>query len=174
MIAVAPRSASLVSVPARKEPCRSFLFCSSSHFASPWFPQYVWGCWSLVLQSSCGGLIEYVTGEHDSGTPVTIAATSGKPVVAPALSTQFTASSTFGRNNAEVPTSARSCPHAVMTPLRASLALSFESMKSTTTFRPATPPPPAELLRYLAPALTPSTMPWKRPGTKGLSTSATT
>ena len=61
--------------------------------------------------------------------------------LAPALSAQFTMSSTLVRNSAEVPTSAKSCRHAVMTPLRASLALSFESKKSTTTLRPASPPP---------------------------------
>ena len=94
-----------------------------------------------------------VTGEHDSGTPVTIAASRAGRWSAPAWSSQFTVSSTFGRNSAEVPTIAKSCWHAVITPLRASLALSFESMKSTTTLRPATPPPPALLLRYLAPAL---------------------
>jgi hypothetical protein len=45
----------------------------------------------------------------------------------------------------------------VIVALRAALALSFESMKSTTSFRPATPPPPALLLRYFAAPSTPST-----------------
>jgi hypothetical protein len=128
----------------------------------------------LLLHTSCAGLIEYVVGAHDSGTPVTMAATSGRPVVAPAWSLQLTMSSTLLRNSAEVPTSAKSFSHAVMAPLRASLGLSFESRKSTTTLRPATPPPPAVLLRYLAPARTPSTIPWNSPGTNGLSTSAST
>ncbi len=54
------------------------------------------------------------------------------------------------------------------------MAFNFESMKSTTSLRPATPPPPALLFRYFAAPLTPSTAPWKSPGTIGLSTSAIT
>ena len=45
-------------------------------------------------------------GVHDSGTPVVTADMSGMPVAAPALSAQFTMSSTWVRNSAEVPTSA--------------------------------------------------------------------
>ena len=76
--------------------------------------------------------------------------------------------------NGEARRAGQSAVRDLLETLRASLALSFESMKSTTTLRPAIPPPPALLLRYLAPAFTPSTMPWNRPGTNGLSTSAST
>ncbi len=47
-------------------------------------------------------------------------------------------------------------------------------MKSTTSLRPATPPPPALLLRYFAAPFTPSTAPLNSPGANGLSTSAIT
>src|SRR6266540_2875844 len=58
-----------------------------------------------------------------------------------------------------------------MTALRASSALRCESMKSTSTLRPASLPWP---LMYFAKACTPLTMPWNRPGRAGLSTSAIT
>ena len=58
-----------------------------------------------------------------------------------------------------------------MTALRVSFALSFESMKSTTTLRPARPP----ALLIVAPhAFTASAPALNRPGTIGLSTSAIT
>ncbi len=74
-------------------------------------------------------------------------------------------------NAAAVPTSAKSSAHAVMIALRVVAGLSFESMKSTFSLRPATPP--LAFTDFTA-ALTPSTVPWKRPGLSGLSTSATT
>jgi len=80
MIAVAPGSASLVSFPASIAPCRSLRFCFRRYFASPWFA--VVGLGVLVrrcCRTSCGGFTGNVTGEHDSGTPVTMAATSGSP-----------------------------------------------------------------------------------------------
>ncbi len=115
----------------------------------------------------------YETDEHPMTAPE-IAGTSGIPVAAPAWSVQLTMSSTVLSPVVLVPTMARSCPHAVMVPLRAAFAFSFESMKSTTSLRPARPPPPALLFRNFAAPLTPSTEPWKIPGTIGLSTSAIT
>src|SRR6476659_2949496 len=47
-------------------------------------------------------------------------------------------------------------------------------MKSTTSLRPAMPPPPALLLMYFAAPFTPSTAPLNSPGASGLSTSAIT
>ena len=47
-------------------------------------------------------------------------------------------------------------------------------MKSTTSLRPAMPPPPALLLMYFAAPFTPSTTPLNRPGANALSTSAIT
>src|SRR5438477_4554438 len=61
-----------------------------------------------------------------------------------------------------------------MIALRDVVGLSLESRKSTTSLRPATPSPPALLFRYFAAPRTPSTTPWKIPGDKGESTSATT
>ena len=58
-----------------------------------------------------------------------------------------------------------------MITLRVSFGLSFESMKSTTSLRPATPP--ALLITFVA-ALTPLTADLKTPGAIELSTSATT
>src|SRR4051794_27830751 len=75
------------------------------------------------------------------------------------------------RNSASVPTSAKSCWHAVMIALRESFGLRWESMKSTFTLRPAIPP---VALMYLAAPFTASTADWNRPGANGLSTSATT
>src|SRR5262249_7153198 len=97
--------------------------------------------------------------------------TSGMPMAWPALSTHCSNGPTSLRNNALVPTMAKSCWHARMTALRASSALSFESMKSTSTLRPASLPCP---FWYLANARTPLTMPWNRPGRTALSTSAIT
>src|SRR4051812_9451274 len=77
----------------------------------------------------------------------------------------------FDRNSASVPTSAKSCWHAVMIALRESFGLRCESMKSTFTLRPAIPP---VALMYLAAPFTASTADWNRPGANGLSTSATT
>ena len=126
-----------------------------------------------MSHSTAGGFTGKDTGEQPSLVP-TIAPTSGRPTAAPAWSLQDVMSSAVERNNAAVPTSARSCEQAVMTELRARFAFNFESMKSTTSLRPAIPPPPALLLMYFAAPCTPSTTPWKRPGEKGLSTSATT
>ena len=58
-----------------------------------------------------------------------------------------------------------------MMALRVSFGLSFESMKSITTLRPAMPP---SLLTILAQAFIASTDAWKRPGWIGVSTSAMT
>jgi len=69
-------------------------------------------------------------------------------------------------NSAVVPTMAKSSWHARTNALRASSALSFESMKSTWTLRPPATPPWA--LTNLAKALTPSTDPWNRPGPGGV------
>src|SRR5438552_387785 len=75
------------------------------------------------------------------------------------------------RNNAVVPTMAKSSWQARINAFRASSALRCESMKSTCTLRPARPPRP---LMNFANALTPLTTPWNRPGRTGLSTSAIT
>ncbi len=96
---------------------------------------------------------------------------SGSPVFAPVESGQLVSSSTVCNSSAPVPTSAKSSAQALMIALRASLALSLESMKSTCTLRPAIPP---FALTYFPQPLTPSTMPWSTPGTIELSTSATT
>ncbi len=96
---------------------------------------------------------------------------SGMPIAWPAWFTQPSMSSTRFRKMAEVPTRAKSCEHALMTALTDSSWLSFESMKSTTTLRPASPP---WALVYFAQPFTPSTEPWNRPGDSGVSTSATT
>src|SRR6476660_2765077 len=61
-----------------------------------------------------------------------------------------------------------------MMPLRVSLALRCVSMKSTTSLRPAMPPPPSLLLMYFAAPLTPSAAPLNKPGARALSTSART
>jgi hypothetical protein len=58
-----------------------------------------------------------------------------------------------------------------MTALRVSFGFNLESMKSMTTLRPAIPPC---LLTVLAQAFITSTDDLKRPGTTGLSTSAST
>ncbi len=58
-----------------------------------------------------------------------------------------------------------------MIALRVVVAFSFESMKSTFSLRPATPP--VALISFTA-AFTPSTAPWNKPGLNGLSMSATT
>src|SRR3954453_17193214 len=80
-------------------------------------------------------------------------------------------SSTLLRKSASPPTIAKSFAHALMTALRVSFGLSFESMKSTTRLRPATPP---SLFTTLAHARTASTDFWNRPGCTGVSTSAIT
>ena len=85
----------------------------------------------------------------------------GCRVAAPAPSTHPSMSSTLLRKIADVPTSAKSSEHALITALRDSSAVSFESMKSTTTFRPASPP---WALVYFAQPFTPLTEPWKIPG----------
>jgi hypothetical protein len=74
-------------------------------------------------------------------------------------------------NSAVVPTMAKSCWHACTRAFRASSELSFESMKSTWTLRPARPP---LSLTNLANARTPFTEPWNSPGRAALSTSAIT
>ena len=163
-----------MSVPESIEPWRSFSCFFSRYCESPLLPKYVCSLWSLVLHTNCGGFTGKETGEHDSATPVTTAPMSGRPVAAPAWSVQLIWSSTVGRNSAAVPTIAKSFWHAVITPSRAALPLSFESMKSTTSLRPAMPPPPSLLFRYLAADRTPSTTPWNSPGTNALSTSAST
>ncbi len=132
---------------------------------------YVCGCWSWVSQMSGGGFTANDVGEHCCATSVVTTAMSGRPVAAPAWSTHASMSSTLFRNTAEVPTIAKSSAHALMVTLRASSALSFESRKSTTTLRPASPP---FALTYLAQPFTPSTEPWNTPGASGVSTSATT
>src|SRR6185436_3125026 len=95
---------------------------------------------SLVSHRICGGLIEYVVGEHCCATSVATTAMSGIPVAAPVLSTHASTSSTLLRKIADVPTIAKSSAHALMTALRDSSALRCESRKSTTTLRPASPP----------------------------------
>ena len=96
---------------------------------------------------------------------------SGIPVLVPLRSLQPTMSSTLFRNSALVPTRAKSSAHALMIALRVSSALSFESMKSTTTLRPASPPLP---LMYLPKPMTASREPANAPGASGVSTSAIT
>ena len=96
---------------------------------------------------------------------------SGIPTGWPCAFGQVSRSATLLRKSASVPTSAKSSLHALMTALRASFALSLESMKSTTTLRPAMPP---SWLTVGAHAFTASAPDLKRPGTTGLSTSATT
>ncbi len=95
-------------------------------------------------------------GEHWCATSVWSVGTSGSPVTCPALSTHVSSGSTLLRNNALVPTMAKSSWHALITALRASSALSFESMKSTSTLRPASLP--LVPLMYLPKACTPSTI----------------
>ena len=94
----------------------------------------------MVAQLSCAGLIPKVTGAHWCATSVLKSEMSGIPVAAPALSTHETASSMLFMKSAEVPTIAKSSLHALMIAFRASSALRCESMKSTTSLRPARPP----------------------------------
>ena len=124
-----------------------------------------------MLHSTEFGTIGNAFAAHASATLVTSAAMSGSPVAAPLASLHCTSSSTVCSSSAPVPTSAKSSWQALMIALRASLALSLESMKSTWTLRPAMPP---LAFTYLAQPFTPSTMPWSTPGTIELSTSATT
>ena len=118
-----------------------------------------------------GGLIGYDSGLHCWTTSVVTTGRSGSPVMAPAWSLQACMFATLLRNRAEVPTSAKSWVQALMTAFCASLSESFESMKSTTSLRPAMPPC---ALMYLAKPWTPATEPANRPGSTGTSTSATT
>ena len=94
---------------------------------------------------------------------------SGRPVGIPARSAHSTASVTLVMKMLDVPTSARSWLHTVIKALREALALSFESMKSTWSCRPAMPP--SALIIFTAPR-TLSTELWNRPGDRGVSTSA--
>src|SRR6266545_1601460 len=98
------------------------------------------------------------------------------PVGAPDLSSQATMSSTLLRNSAAVPTMAKSRLHAVITAFRASVLLRWESMKSTTTLRPARHVffGLQLLLMYFAKPLTAFGTPTNNPGTAALSTSAMT
>ena len=59
----------------------------------------------------------------------------------PALFWQPTMSSTLLTNSASPPTIAKLFAEALMMALRVSFGLSFESMKSMTSLRPAMPPP---------------------------------
>ena len=65
---------------------------------------------------------------------------SGMPVTAPVESLHPVMSSMFDKKTADVPTIAKSFWQALMIAFRVSSPLSFESMKSTTTLRPASPP----------------------------------
>ena len=96
---------------------------------------------------------------------------SGIPIGFPAMSLQATMSSTLLTKSASPPTIAKSLAQAVMMALRVSFGLSFESMKSMTSLRPAMPPP---LLTTEAHAFMASTDFWNRPGCTGVSTSAIT
>ena len=138
---------------------------------SPLFTRYVCGELVAVLHSTAFGRIGNAFGAQPSPTFVTSAATSGRPVAAPALSAQLVSSWNVCSSSAPVPTSAKSSEHALMIALRASFALSFESMKSTWILRPPMPP---LALAYFPYPFTPSTMPCSTPGTIGLSTSSTT
>src|SRR6266511_4307077 len=92
----------------------------------------------MVSHWSDGGLIECDTAEHWCTGSVVTNGKSGMPSASPALFTQPVMSSTLLTNSALVPTMAKSSPHALMIALRVSLALSFESIWSTTTLRQAT------------------------------------
>ena len=92
------------------------------------------------LNTFDGAVMGNDTGESCCASHSVTTGTSGSPVSAPALSGHATRSSTLFMNSAPVPTIAKSFWHALMIVLRVSSPLSFESMKSTTTLRPARPP----------------------------------
>ena len=92
------------------------------------------------------GLIENVCDEQPCCSDVATNGTSGMPVACPAASTQLVMSETLLRKMAAVPIIAKSWLQALMTALRVSVGFRWESMKSTTTLRPARPLPPALLL----------------------------
>ena len=164
------RSASGESLVLMNGPCRS-LFCFARYLNTPWLVRYVCGFFPTVEQSIIDGITGNDTGAHASGVPSTMAPMSGRPVAAPALSLHPVRSSRPVNSAVAVPTMARSSPHAVMIALRVSLGLRCESMKSTSSLRPATPP---LAFTNFAPACAPSTMPLNTLGAIGLSTSAMT
>ena len=133
--------------------------------------RYVCGLLSIVSHCTAGGVIVYPVGAQPSAALVTSAAMSGMPVALPAESAQLVMSSGVCRSNVPVPTSAKSSEHALMMALRVSFGFRCESMKSTWTLRPPIPP---LAFTYLPHPWTPSTMPFRTPGAKVLSTSAMT
>src|SRR3954451_5263294 len=150
------------------DPCSLFPFCFCRYLESPLFARYVCGELFTVLHNTAFGRIGNTFGAHAWAVFVTRAAVSGIPTALPVESGQLTSSSGVCSSSAPVPTSAKSSEHALMMALRASLAFSFESRKSTCTLRPAMPP---VALTYLPHPWTPSTMPCNTFGTIGLSTS---
>src|SRR5580700_6619329 len=91
------------------------------------------------------------------------------PIALPAAFLQPSRSERSSSALAEVPTRAKSFWQALMTQLVVALGLSWESQKSTTTLRPASPP---LALRPAAHAWTAVTESLNSPGTSGLLTSA--
>ena len=80
-------------------------------------------------------------------------------------------SSTLFRKSADVPTTAKSSEHALMTALRESSARQVRVDEVDDDLALASPPC---LLTYFAQPSTPSTEPWNSPGASGFSTSAMT
>ena len=152
-------------------PCRP-LKCFVKYLGGPALIVTFFSAASFVAQSSPTTMTGNEIGEHWCWISVCSTGTSGSPVALPAWSTQLVIGSMLFMNSAVVPTMAKSSWHARTSALRASSALSFESMKSTWTLRPPARPPLA--LTNLANALTPSTDPWNSPGRAALSTSAIT
>src|SRR5437879_7004661 len=113
----------------------------------------------------------YSTLLHISWMSLASAATSGRPVAAPALSAQFSIGLTSGLNSALSPTMANEFLHPSIRPFFDSSALSFESHVFTTSLRHPMPP---LAFQYLANAFRASTLPWNRPGASGDPTSAIT
>src|ERR1700722_11396048 len=130
----------------------------------------VWVCGLAVAVAQIGPRPEtrYVSGSQDSGGKSN-AARLAMPMALPAAFLQPSTSERSSSALAEGPTRAKSFAQALITQLVVALGLSWESQKSTTTLRPASPP---LALRPAAHALTAFTEFWNRPGTSGLLTSA--
>src|ERR1700722_20213298 len=131
----------------------------------------VWVCGLAVAVAQIGPRPEtrYVSGSQDSGGKSN-AARLAMPMALPAAFLQPSTSERSSSALAEGPTRAKSFAQALITQLVVALGLSWESQKSTTTLRPASPP---LALRPAAHALTAFTEFWTSPGTSGLLTSAT-
>src|SRR5258708_27604901 len=112
--------------------------------------------------------MRYVSGSQVSGRKAK-AARLGRPTAFPAAFLPASMSERSSRALASVPTRAKSFWQALMTQFEVALGLSWESQKSITTLRPASPP---AALTSLAHAFIAFTDFWNRPGTSGLLTSA--